>query len=55
MEPQTNPPALPLENFPATKEKYSKPKLKRYGSVKTLTRGGSGHAQESSQGNKPRP
>ena len=34
---------------------YEKPTLTRYGQLKDLTTGGSGTAQESSSGQKPRP
>jgi hypothetical protein len=34
---------------------YTKPSLTKYGRLKDLTTGGSGNAQESSSGQKPRP
>jgi len=34
---------------------YKKPILTKYGQLKDLTTGGSGNAQESSQGQKPKP
>jgi hypothetical protein len=37
------------------KKAYQKPTLTRYGQLKDLTTGGSGNAQESSSGKKPRP
>ena len=39
----------------ARKKAYQKPTLTRYGQLKDLTTGGSGNAQESSSGKKPRP
>jgi hypothetical protein len=36
------------------KRQYDTPELSRLGSVASLTAGGSGNAQESSSGNKPR-
>jgi hypothetical protein len=34
---------------------YTQPTLTRYGQLKDLTTGGSGNAQETSNGQKPRP
>ena len=34
---------------------YAPPKLKEFGSVGTLTQGGTGNAMEGSQGQRPRP
>jgi len=40
---------------PRDRRPYSKPSLTAHGEVKTLTTGGTGSAQESSQGQRPRP
>ena len=37
------------------KKTYGSPCVTSYGTLKDLTAGGTGHAQESSQGIKPRP
>ena len=37
------------------KKTYGSPCVTRYGTLKDLTAGGTGHANESSQGMKPRP
>jgi hypothetical protein len=37
------------------KKPYTKPSVEKYGSLRNLTTGGSGHANEPSSGKKPRP
>jgi hypothetical protein len=40
---------------PGSKKPYREPRLTEYGALKDLTAGGSGSANEGSQGQRPRP
>jgi len=43
------------QNEASPKKPYRAPSLRRYGQLKDLTTGGTGNANESSSGQKPRP